>query len=497
MAEKSGKVAAINNCKALQPVVDLCLKCGARVRVPMSKIFINYRRTDSDSTAGRLHDALGRTFGFENLFMDIDSMRGGDDFELVLARQVSACDIFLAIIGPNWLGAQNDSGQRRLEDPNDYVATEIAAALKRDIPVVPTLVDGARFPSANQLPESIRALARRHAVEVRNPQFRRDADELVKQIRFIIKSRQAWRTRWLFAATILVRRRWRVVAAAVLTGIVSGLVTYYTLLPLMEKAAVETAAERTAADKATAEKAEAEKVAAKAAADKATAEKAEAEKAAADKAAAAKAAADKAAAEKAEAKKAEAEKAAAKAAADKAAAERAAAEKAAADKAAAAKAAADKAAAEKAEAEKAAAAKAAADKAAAAKAAAAPFACEARQVTGWLEQNGAYGAHLNTSIYADKVQWIASGKPETKTPSDIANDEEAYRKIFPVQKYTTQTASTKIVGGQCVITQDLQSYKERKDGTPVHGIVRVVHTIATDTKEPRIVAQQIEVLPRR
>ena len=414
----------------------------------MSKIFINYRRTDSDSTAGRLHDALGRTFGFENLFMDIDSMRGGDDFELVLARQVSACDIFLAIIGPNWLGAQNDSGQRRLEDPNDYVATEIAAALKRDIPVVPTLVDGARFPSANQLPESIRALARRHAVEVRNPQFRRDADELVKQIRFIIKSRQAWRTRWLFAATILVRRRWRVVAAAVLTGIVSGLVTYYTLLPLMEKAAVETAAERTAADKATAEKAEAEKVAAKAAADKATVEKAEAEKAAADKAAAAKAAADKAAAEKAEA-------------------------------------------------EKAAAAKAAADKAAAAKAAAAPFACEARQVTGWLEQNGAYGAHLNTSIYADKVQWIASGKPETKTPSDIANDEEAYRKIFPVQKYTTQTASTKIVGGQCVITQDLQSYKERKDGTPVHGIVRVVHTIATDTKEPRIVAQQIEVLPRR
>jgi hypothetical protein len=329
-------------------------------RWPISKIFINYRRADSDATAGRLHDALGNAFGFENLFMDVDNIPPGIDFVDVLAKQVSACDIFLAVIGPNWLNAKDEIGNRRLENPNDYVAVEIAAALRRNIPVVPLLVDGTRIPLAHQLPDSIRPLARRHAVEVRTAQFRRDVQALTDEIRRAIESKQAWLVRWVLAAIDLLRRRWGVVTAGALVGLFSGLITFYVFSPITVDTDKVATAKAAADANAAAERAAAEKVAA----DRDAAAKAAAERAAQQKAAEAKAAADRAA------KKAAAEwDAAPKAAADKDA--RAAADKAAADKAAAEKAAAEKAAAEKAAAEKAAADKAAAEKAAAAQKAAA------------------------------------------------------------------------------------------------------------------------------
>jgi hypothetical protein len=71
------------------------------------KIFINYRRTDDPGFAGRLFDRLEETFTPEQLFMDIDSIELGDDFVRVLEDEVDRCDIFLAIIGPKWLDADD------------------------------------------------------------------------------------------------------------------------------------------------------------------------------------------------------------------------------------------------------------------------------------------------------------------------------------------------------------------------------------------------------
>jgi hypothetical protein len=101
------------------------------------KIFINYRREDSISTAGRLYDRLAQTFGRNNLFMDVDHIPAGVDFVEYLNSQVAACDVFLAVIGPNWLDAQDDDGRRRFDNPDDFVTIEIAAALERKIRVIP------------------------------------------------------------------------------------------------------------------------------------------------------------------------------------------------------------------------------------------------------------------------------------------------------------------------------------------------------------------------
>ena len=95
------------------------------------KIFINYRRDDSIGTAGRLHDRLAQTFGQNNIFMDVDHIPAGVDFVMHLNSKVATCKIFLAVIGPHWLDAKDEAGQRRLHSPDDFVAVEIAAALGR------------------------------------------------------------------------------------------------------------------------------------------------------------------------------------------------------------------------------------------------------------------------------------------------------------------------------------------------------------------------------
>ena len=95
-------------------------------------IFINYRRDESGHVAGRLHDSLAPTFGRNKLFMDVDNIPVGRDFEDYLKSQVAACDAMLAVIGPNWLTAKDETGKRRLDNPDDFIVIEIGAALGWD-----------------------------------------------------------------------------------------------------------------------------------------------------------------------------------------------------------------------------------------------------------------------------------------------------------------------------------------------------------------------------
>ena len=154
-------------------------------------IFINYRREDSIGTAGRLHDRLAQTFGQKNIFMDVDSIPPGVDFVADLNSQVAACDVVLVVIGPNWLDTKDETGRRRLDKPDDFVVIEIAGALARNIPVIPVLLDGTRIPKASELPDAIKALVRRNAVEILSTEFGRDAEALIEKIREVLNGGSA------------------------------------------------------------------------------------------------------------------------------------------------------------------------------------------------------------------------------------------------------------------------------------------------------------------
>jgi hypothetical protein len=167
----------------------------------MGKVFINYRRDDSIATAGRLHDRLAAVLGRKHVFMDVDQIPAGVDFLKHLATQLSASSVFLAVIGPGWLHAQDKYGRQRLYDPDDYVGIEIVAALNRDILVIPVLVDGARMPRPEELPDDLKPLTRRNAVELRNSQFGGDVDRLIEQIRKVLPAGR-WTSRHTLGAAL-------------------------------------------------------------------------------------------------------------------------------------------------------------------------------------------------------------------------------------------------------------------------------------------------------
>src|SRR6266508_306274 len=108
------------------------------------RIFISYRREETAYPAGWLYDRLADRFGGGQAFKDVDSIQLGDDFVEVITSAVGSCDVLLALIGDEWLTITDEDGQRRLDDPNDFVRLEIEAALTRNVRVIPILVDGAR-----------------------------------------------------------------------------------------------------------------------------------------------------------------------------------------------------------------------------------------------------------------------------------------------------------------------------------------------------------------
>ena len=144
------------------------------------RIFISYRRSDTRHLAGRLSDILRGADNVDAVFIDVESIKPGADFEREMIAAINASDICLALIGESW------NAQGRIHDERDAVRLEIHAALQRAhagrLNLTPILVDGARMPAADQLPDELKALATRNAPSLSHGTFRSDLDALAQQL---------------------------------------------------------------------------------------------------------------------------------------------------------------------------------------------------------------------------------------------------------------------------------------------------------------------------
>jgi hypothetical protein len=153
------------------------------------KIFISYRKKDSRDVTNFICTRLMEQFGSQAIFMDYDSIPPGVNWKRHLVEAVVQCDILLAVIGDHWLDIRYANGpkqgQRRLDDPADYVRVELLSALQRNIPVVPVLVGGASMPPEEALPRELRKLAEQQAAEVRTGrQFDSHMEKLIQAIKY-------------------------------------------------------------------------------------------------------------------------------------------------------------------------------------------------------------------------------------------------------------------------------------------------------------------------
>lgn len=169
------------------------------------KIFVNYRREDAKGEALALRTVLAAKLPRCDLFMDVDGgIKPGSNYVRVLDERVSGADVFLCLIGPRWLDVTDAGGKRRLDTAEDFVRIEIASALKRDIPIIPILVDDTGMPAEQELPEQIRLMAYKQAMRLRHDRFNADAEGIARAVRERLSGVTVTGvSRWLLVASVL------------------------------------------------------------------------------------------------------------------------------------------------------------------------------------------------------------------------------------------------------------------------------------------------------
>ncbi|MCC7077018.1 MAG: RDD family protein [Acidimicrobiia bacterium] len=145
-------------------------------------IFISYRHADTRWPAKLIRDRLTQEFGNERVFFDMGTIRPGYDFADTIDEYLERTQVMLAVIGTGWIDARDRDGNRRLDDPADFVRLELARALERNIRTIPVLIDGAQPPPASLLPPDLVSLSRRHAFVIDHNNPDSDLDRLLAEI---------------------------------------------------------------------------------------------------------------------------------------------------------------------------------------------------------------------------------------------------------------------------------------------------------------------------
>ena len=154
------------------------------------KLFICYRREEAASHAGRLYDAIATRFGERNVFMDIE-LEPGIDFLDRVQEVVDGCHVFLVVVGPTWATLANGGGRPRIAEREDFVRLEVKTALRRpEVRVIPLLVGGARMPLSEELPQELRPLTRRNALELSDLRWRYDVGRLIGTLEELLETEE-------------------------------------------------------------------------------------------------------------------------------------------------------------------------------------------------------------------------------------------------------------------------------------------------------------------
>lgn len=149
----------------------------------MAKIFVSYRRDDSEIWATKLAESLACEFPSGQVFRDLAAIAPGADFAATLQEALAQSVAVIIVIGPRWLSVTDKTGARRIDQSNDFVRQEVEESLSRaNVRVFPVLVAGAHMPTADELPESLKPLARRQAIELTVRHWAHDVDGLVQSL---------------------------------------------------------------------------------------------------------------------------------------------------------------------------------------------------------------------------------------------------------------------------------------------------------------------------
>jgi TIR domain-containing protein len=148
----------------------------------MARIFLSYRREDTRWAALFLAEGVRLRLGANQVFHDVDGIRAGTQWRVRIGSALDTCRVLVAMIGGAWGAVPDSAGRRRLHEPDDLVAFEIAHALRAGTSIVPVLVDGAEMPDCTTLPEPLRRLPDYQAVPLAYRSWRENVDRIVDAV---------------------------------------------------------------------------------------------------------------------------------------------------------------------------------------------------------------------------------------------------------------------------------------------------------------------------
>lgn len=155
----------------------------------MPRIYLISRRDDSIALSDYLAELLRARYGAANV-VRATLARDAAEYAVAVERDLRACNVVIVVMGPRWLSGADDAGQPWLSRPDDPARIALATALRLGLLVAPVLSEGARMPTAAELPPDLRALPAIQAFPVRAGQpFSADMAHLYQQI----NTKLAWR----------------------------------------------------------------------------------------------------------------------------------------------------------------------------------------------------------------------------------------------------------------------------------------------------------------
>jgi len=155
------------------------------IRKKPINLFLSYRRSDTSGYSGRIYDRLSSFFGSEHVFMDLDKIVGGENFQTTINKYLDSCDAIVVIIGKNWIGNLNN--EVRIQKKNDFVRYEIAKAIEKRISIFPVLVNSAQLPPVENIPPEISSLLNLQAIELTDSRWNYDVQKLIDAIENVRK----------------------------------------------------------------------------------------------------------------------------------------------------------------------------------------------------------------------------------------------------------------------------------------------------------------------
>lgn len=144
----------------------------------MSRVFISYRRKDSANFTQELAIALEKQIPREAIFLDVDTIEGGEEFGNAIFSTIQKCDLVILVISPAWTSSILEQTKGEVS----WILMEVETALRLSKTIVPVVIDGgANFYKA-ELPASIVKLQERNCLEV--PEVNEAAlDRITEQVK--------------------------------------------------------------------------------------------------------------------------------------------------------------------------------------------------------------------------------------------------------------------------------------------------------------------------